>query len=51
MNSFDTNYVRIYNKDLGQYDLYAIPSQIMPYYSYPTSLVNHNEIPFEFILH
>ena len=32
------------DKHLGQYDLYAIPSQIMPCYCYPESLVNQNEI-------
>ena len=45
MNSSDTNYILNNNKNLGQYDQNAIPSQIMPYYSYPASLMNQNEIP------
>ena len=32
-------------KNLGQYDQNAIPSQIMPCYSYPGNLVNQNDIP------
>ena len=42
-NSFGT-YNYLLNEDIGQYDLYAIPSQIMPFHSYPASLVNQNEI-------
>ena len=34
-------------KNLGQYDQNAIPSQIMPCYSYPGNLVNQNDIPIE----
>ena len=33
-NSFGTNHVLSDHEDMGQYDLYAIPSQIMPCYSY-----------------
>ena len=47
MNSFDTNYIFNDNKNLGQYDLNAIPSQMTPCYSYPASLMNQNEIPIE----
>ena len=46
-DSFDTNYIFINNKNLGQYDQNAIPSQIMPCYSYPGNLINQNEIPIE----
>ena len=49
MNSFDTNYILNDNKDLGQYDQNAIPSQIIPFYSYPASLMNQNETPIELI--
>ena len=51
MNSFDTNYTFTNNKNLGQYDQNdqnAIPSQIMPCYSYPGNLINQNKIPIEF---
>ena len=37
INSYDTNYIFNDDKDLDQYDLYAIPSRIMPGYSYPAS--------------
>ena len=48
MDSFDTNHIFTnYNKNLGQYDQNAIPSQIMPCYSYPGNLFNLNEIPIE----
>ena len=47
MDSFDTNYIFTNNKNLGQYDQNAIPSQIMPCYSYPGNLINQNEIPIE----
>ena len=39
-----TNYVLNEHEDVDQCDTYAIPSEIMPCYSYPTSLVNQNEI-------
>ena len=48
MDSFDTNYIFTNNKNLGQYDQNAIPSQIMPCYSYPGNFINQNEIPIEF---
>ena len=47
MDSFDTNYIFTNNKNFGQYDQNAIPSQIMPCYSYPGNLINQNEIPIE----
>ena len=47
MSSSDTNYVPNEHEDADQYDSYAIPSKIMPYQSYPKSLVNQNEILFE----
>ena len=47
MDSLDTNYIFTNNKNLGQYDQNAIPSQIMPCYSYPGNLINQNEIPIE----
>ena len=31
MSSSDTNYVPNENEDVGQYDPYAIPSEMMPY--------------------
>ena len=34
-------------KNLGQYDQNAIPSQIMPCYSYPGNLANQNDITIE----
>ena len=46
MKSFGTNYILNDNKNLGQYDQNAIPSQ-MPCYSYSASLMNQNEIPIE----
>ena len=42
-----TNYVPNEHEDVDQYDSYAIPSKIMPCWSYPESLVNQNEIPVE----
>ena len=47
MSSFDTNYVPTEHGDADQYDSYAIPSKIVPYQSYPISLVNENKIPIE----
>ena len=47
MDSFDTNYIFTNNKNLGKYDQNAIPSQIMPCYSYPGNLIDQNEIPIE----
>ena len=47
MDSFGTNYIFTNNKNLGQYDQNAIPSQIMPCYSYPGNLINQNKIPIE----
>ena len=47
MDSFDTNYIFTNDKNLGQYDQNAIPSQIIPCYSYPENLINRNEIHIE----
>ena len=47
MSSSGTNYVPNEHEDADQYDSYAIPSKIMPYQSYPKSLVNQNEILIE----
>ena len=44
MNSSDANY-----KDLGQYDLYAMPSQRWAGYSYLASWMNQNEIPIDLL--
>ena len=46
-NSSGTNYVLKGHDGVDQYDSYAIPSKIMPYQSYPKSLVNQNEILIE----
>ena len=47
MDSLDINYIFTNNKNLGQYDQNAMPSQIMPRYSYPGNLINQNEIPID----
>ena len=47
MDSFDTNYIFTNNKKSWPIWLNAIPSQIMPCYSYPGNLVNQNDIPIE----
>ena len=47
MSSSESDYVPNEHEDSDQYDSYAIPSKIMPYQSYPKSLVNQNEIPIE----
>ena len=44
MDSFGTIHIFTNNKNLGQYDQNAIPSQIMPCYSYPGNLINQNKI-------
>ena len=49
MSSSGTNYVLNGHDDVDQYDLYAIPSKIIPCASYPESLVNQNEIPIELL--
>ena len=49
MSSSGTNYVPNEHEDADQYDSYAVPSKIMPYQSYPKSLVNQNEIPIELL--
>ena len=40
MSSSDTNYVPNEHEEADKYDSYAISSKIMPYQSYPKSLVN-----------
>ena len=47
MSSSDTDYVPNEHEDADQCDSYAIPSKIMPYQSYPKSLVKENEILIE----
>ena len=47
MSSSDTDYVPNEHEDADKYDSYAISSKIMPYQSYPKSLVNQNEIPIQ----
>ena len=47
MNSFGTNYVFNKHEDADRYGSFAIPSEIMPYQSYPENLVNQNEILIE----
>ena len=47
MSSSGTNYVPNEHEDVDQYGSFTIPSEIMPYQSYPKSLVNQNEIPIE----
>ena len=47
MRSSDTYYVPNEHEDADQYNSYAIPSKILPYLSYPKSLVIQNEIPVE----
>ena len=47
MSSSGTNYVLNEHKDVDQYCSFAIPSELMPYQSYPDSLVTQNEIPIE----
>ena len=46
-SSSGTNYILNEHEDVGQYGSFAKPSEIMPYQSYPESLVNQNEIPIE----
>ena len=46
-SSSDTNYVPNKHENVDQYDPYAIPSAIMPRWSYPESLVDQNEIPVD----
>ena len=49
MSSSDTTYVPNEHEDADQYDSYTVSSKIMPYRSYPESLVNQNEIPVELL--
>ena len=43
------NYVPNEHVDIDQYGSFAIPSKIMPWYIYPASLGNQNEIPIELL--
>ena len=45
--SFGNNYVLDEHEDVDRYGSFAIPSDKMPYQSYPESLVNQNEIPVD----
>ena len=47
LRSIGTNHVLNEHENADQYGSFAIPSEIMPYQSYPESLVNQNEIPIE----
>ena len=46
-SSSGINHVLDEHDDVDQYGSFAIPSELMPCYSYPASLVNQNEIPIE----
>ena len=48
-NSTGTNHGLNKHEDFDQYGPYAIPSEVMPCYSYPTSLVNQTEIPIDLL--
>ena len=48
-SSSGTNYVPNEHEDIDQYGSFAIPSKIMPCYTYPASLVNQTEIPIELL--
>ena len=48
-NSSGTNHSLNDHEDVGQYGPYAIPSEVMPCYSHPASLVNQNEIPIDLL--
>ena len=47
--SSDTNYSLNDHEDIGQYGPHTIPSEVMPCYSHPASLVNQNEIPIDLL--
>ena len=47
MSSSESYYVPNEHEDVDKYGWFAIPSKIMPYQSYPKSLVNQNEILIE----
>ena len=49
MISSGTNYVLNEHEDVDQCGSFAIPPKIMPYQSYPESLVNQNEIAIELL--
>ena len=46
-NSSGTNHVINEHEDFGQYVTYAIPSQVMPCYSYLVSFMNQSVIPID----
>ena len=45
MSLSGTNYVLNEHEYFDQYDPFALPSEMMPCYTYPTRLPNQNEIP------
>ena len=45
MRSFGTNYIPNEHGDFKRYCPYAIPSAIMPLYSYSASLLNQTKTP------
>ena len=48
-SSTGTNYGLNEHEDFDQYGSFAIPSEIMPYQSFPKSLENQTEIPIELL--
>ena len=48
-SSSGSNYVHNEHEGVDQYGSLAIPYDIMPYQSYPESLVNQNEIPVDLL--
>ena len=48
-NTSGTNYALNDHEDVGQYGPYPIPSEVMPCYNHPASLVNQNEIPIDLL--
>ena len=46
-SSSGTNYVPNEHEDADQYGSFTMPSEIMPCYSYPVSLVSQNKILIE----
>ena len=46
-SSSGTNHIPNEHEYVDQYDPYVIPFEIMPWLSYPVSMVNKNEIPVD----
>ena len=46
-SSSGTNYVLNEHEGVDQYGSFSIPSELVPYQSYPESVVNQNEILIE----